>query len=42
MKAVVRIQEGQISKLHTGQRARVRIVGVPQPVQTLTGYQRAF
>lgn len=32
MKAVVRIQEAQVSKLREGQRARVRIVGRPEPL----------
>jgi HlyD family secretion protein len=33
MKAVVRIQEAQVSKLMIGQRALVRIVGLPEPVE---------
>jgi hypothetical protein len=32
MKAVVRISEGQVSRLQEGLRARVRIVGVPNPI----------
>ncbi len=37
MKAVVRIQENQVSKLQIGQRATIRIVGVSSPVSaTLT------
>jgi len=32
MKAVVRVSEGQVSKLAAGQRASVRIVGVPQSI----------
>jgi HlyD family secretion protein len=37
MKAVVRVQEGQVAKLREGMRARVKIVGVPQPLgATLT------
>jgi len=37
MKAVVRIQEAQVARLHEGQRARVKIVGVANPLgATLT------
>lgn len=37
MKSVVRIPEAQVSRLHEGLRARVKIVGVPQPLgATLT------
>jgi HlyD family secretion protein len=32
MKAVVRIQESQVPRLEVGQRAVVRIVGVPEPI----------
>jgi len=32
MKAVVRVPESQVSKLHVGQPAIVKIVGIPQPV----------
>jgi HlyD family secretion protein len=32
MKAVVRVQEAQVSKLHEGQRAVVKIVGFPKPI----------
>ncbi|WP_428939859.1 efflux RND transporter periplasmic adaptor subunit [Fontivita pretiosa] len=37
MKAVIRVQEGQVAKLREGMRARVKIVGIPQTVgATLT------
>lgn len=32
MKAVVRIQEGQVSRLHEGQRAKITVPNLPQPI----------
>src|SRR5262249_34265188 len=32
MKAVIRIQEGQVSSLHVGQRASVSIIGMDKPI----------